>query len=304
MNKNLTVFVITNTINHIAAVVGRYSFLKHNPELNVKILYMDKDFEKFNVFDSKKFYRNVSKDTISNKKLCLGEKKREILGECTWYKDSIPSFFPMRFLIPEYVNYEGICFLSEPDIFCLNKLGNILNYLKPNKKLAAVMQTGGPGKDLPATSVMLFDASKLKEWSFDSITNFMFKSKNDFNELMYLKTMYKNNDVNIMPKEYNDFNNIDSNTILTHMTNSLTQPWKSGLTYTEDELHNSTRKKDEKSTDVKTFLQSENKNLEKVFFKLAAEAFEKGYLTKEDITLNIERKYIRKDFFNKIKEYL
>lgn len=93
MNKNLTVFVITNTINHIAAVVGRYSFLKHNPELNVKILYMDKDFEKFNVFDSKKFYRNVSKDTISNKKLCLGEKKEKFLENVLGIKIRFQVFF-------------------------------------------------------------------------------------------------------------------------------------------------------------------------------------------------------------------
>jgi len=297
-----TIYVQSNTQSRVPALVSKYSYLKHNPDWNVEILYMDEHFKNFNKYNGKVFYRNVSQAVANEKERCLGEKKRDVLGECTWYQDSIQNFFPMRFLIPEYVNYEGICLLVESDIFCLKKLGNILDYLEENKKLAAVMQTKGPGKDLPASSVMLFDASQLKEWSFDSVVQFMFESKQDFNDLMYLRTMYQNKEINIMPKIYNDFNNIKNDTILTHMINTVTQPWKTGLEYMDDKIHNSTRKNQDQKTEKKYFLSPENPQIETCFFELATEAFFKGYLTMEEINSDIKNGHIRKDFLNKIRE--
>lgn len=301
MKKKPTIFVQTNTQSRVPALVSRYSYLKHNPDWNVEILYMDEHFKSFDKYDGRVFYRNVSQAVINDKERCLGEKKRDTLGECTWYKDSIQNFFPMRFLIPEYVNYEGICLLVESDIFCLKKLDNILDYLEKNKKLAAAMQTKGPGKDLPASSVMLFDASKLKEWSLNSISHLMFESKQDFNDLMYLRTMYQNNEITIMPKIYNDFNNVEDDTVLSHMINTITQPWKTGLEYNDDKIHNSTRKNTEEKG-KKFFLPPENPKVETCFFELATEALLKGYLTLDDINNDINNGHIRTDFVQKIRE--
>lgn len=300
MSDKPTVFVQTNSQSRVPALVSRYSYIKHNPDWNAEILYMDQHFTNFNKYDGKVFYRNVPQEMVTDKEICLGEKKRETLGECTWYKDSIQSFFPMRYLIPEYVNYKGICLLVESDIYCLKSLGNVLDYLKPDKKLAAVMQTKGPGRDLPASSVILFDASKLKEWSLDSIGEFMFESKKDFNDLMYLRSMYQDNHITIMPKTYNDFNNIEDDTILTHMINTVTQPWKTGMEYTDDKIHNSTRKETKEKLEKKYFLAPENPLIETRFFQLAKEAFENNYLTKEDIDIDIQKGYIRTDFFEKM----
>lgn len=289
-----TVYIQTNSMSHVPALVSKYSYEKFNPDWDVKILYMDKDFKNFDKFDGNIFYRNIPEKLIS-KDILNGEKKREVLGECTWYKDnSIQNFFPMRFLIPEFVDYSGICLLVESDIFCLKKL-DIEKYLDPTKKLSAVMQTDGPGKDFPASSVLLFDASKLKEWNLEYISNYMFESKKDFNNLMYLRDMYNNNEINIMPLKYNDFNNIDDNTILTHMINTITQPWKTGLEYRVDMLHNSTKSED-KNVIIKKFEKHTNPNIEKVFIDLAKEALVNGALTLDDINCDINKGYIRKDF--------
>ena len=288
-----TIFIQTNLESKIPALVSLYSFKKYNPDWDVKILYMDKDFINFNIHDGKTFYRNVPSNKIEESERIIGEKKREILGKCVWYKDSLQNFFPMRFLIPEYVKYEGICLLVESDMFCLKSFDNLLDYLKENKKLSAVMQTGGPGKDLPASSVLLFEASKLKEWSFKKLSKFMFKKKKDFNDLMYLRDMYQKNEVNILPLKYNDFNNIDKETIITHMINTVSQPWKTGLEYSDDKLHNS--KKSNESKDKKKFLKSQNPIIEKKFIELAKEALVKGFLTINDINHNINKGYIRKD---------
>ena len=71
------------------------------------------------------------------------------------------SFFPVRFLIPELLNYKGKALIIDPDIFAVKPFNNIEKYLTDDKPIATCMNIN----NLPASSVMLLDTSKFKSWS-------------------------------------------------------------------------------------------------------------------------------------------
>lgn len=274
--NNLSVIIHTNRFNLLTALISQYSFKKFHPYLNVNISIIEKDFPKFLENDGKVFLR----------------KSRNF--ECVWYKEYSQSFFPIRFLIPEKVNYSGNILIIDPDIFLVKKLDiDILKDYLTDKNICACMNING----LPASSVMLLNAAKFKHWNYEQLCNDMFVKKKDFDSYMYLKDEQKNMTISTLPSYYNDYDIITSDTILLHTTKTHTQPWKTGMIYKKHELHN--MRKNEDSEEL-IFEKHASQKVEDFFFKLAKEAYDNGFIDKQLIEQSIENKWIRKDFFNKI----
>ena len=69
------------------------------------------------------------------------------------------------------------------------------------------------------------------------------------------------------------------------------------MIYKKHELHN--MRKNENSEEL-IFEKHASQEVEDFFFKLAKEAYDKGFIDKQLIEQSIENKWVRKDFFNKI----
>jgi len=271
------VVIHTNKFNLIGALVGKYSFKKFHPYLDVDITIIENDFPKFLENDGKIFVR----------------KSRDY--ECVWHKEYTQSFFPTRFLIPEKYNYSGNILVIDPDIFLVKKLNidDLKNYFN-DKNMCACMNING----LPASSVMLLNASKFKHWNCDKLCDDMFRKKKDFDNYMYLLDEKNNNNISILPHYYNEYDTISDDTVLLHTTKTHTQPWKTGLTYKEYELHNMRKNPNSKEL---VFKKHASQKVEDFFFKLAKETYDNGFIDKELINLSIKNKWIREDFYDKLK---
>ena len=270
----LRIVIHTNKYNILSALVSKYSLKKYHPYLDVDIVTVEEHFPKFLENDSKTFIR----------------KSRDY--DCFWYKDYSQSFFPIRFLIPELYNYSGHLLIIDPDVFLVKKMDNIEQYFN-GKKLCACMNIN----NLPASSVMLLNASKFKHWNYNKLCDDLFNDKKDFDDYMYLKDELKEDNISILPDYYNEYDKINDKTILLHTTKTHTQPWKTGLSYKEHELHNIP--KSDESKDL-IFKQHESKEVEDFFFKLAKEAYNNNYINDDLIKDSIKNKYIREDFYKKL----
>ena len=96
---------------------------------------------------------------------------------------------------------------------------------------------------------------------------------------------------------YNEYDKITDKTILLHTTKTHTQPWKTGLTYKDHELHNIPISNDSKEL---VFEKHKSQQVEDFFFKLSKEAYDNNFINDDLIKLSIKNKYIRRDFYNKL----
>ena len=79
----------------------------------------------------------------------------------------------------------------------------------------------------PRSEMMLLNAKKVN-WNFKSLIEKLFNLELDYSDLMNL-SFNENLKIKNIDKKYNSHDNINSDTVLLHTTNRLTQPWKEGL---------------------------------------------------------------------------
>lgn len=278
----MKVFIHTNDKQKIGAKVSHYSFVRHNPDLEVELIEL-KDYPVLTQRQGHTYSRS---------------------GQTyVWDNEDLQSFTPLRFAAAERANYKGSALIVDPDVFCLMPLGSI------GEKISETHPIACRYVGYWASSVMLLKCDQLQSWKFDEIIYKLFNGKLDYRDLMSL-TWISDDIIKNLDEAYNSFDTINEDTILLHNTSRVTQPWKTGLEI--DYLHDNKLKVNK----VRRLLGSVKRAVYKkrqyyqphpdhrqieLFLEYLKGAVESGYILESEIIEAIKLKYVRKDLMDLIK---
>lgn len=147
-----------------------------------------------------------------------------------WRIDDLQSFTPLRFMPPELMGFKGRALVTDPDVFAVSDVWELLNrdmegkaiLCRPRSRISKSVK--GP----MASSVMLLDCAKLTHWHAAEQFNEMFDGTRDYKK--WITLMYEDRDaIGLLEKNWNDLDVLNRRTKLLHTTKRWTQPWKAGL---------------------------------------------------------------------------
>lgn len=277
MAKN-TVFIHTNAKQILGAKVGAHALRRNSatPEaFEVKVL----ERESYAFFDAKEgqpFLRNG--------------------GTRLWHNDDLQSFTPLRFLPPELMDYQGRAVVTDPDVFAVGDIAELLTRDMHGKAIMAVRRDGhNDQKDYVASSVMLLDCAKLTHWRCEAQFNEMFEMKRDYVPWVSLQ-LEDPETIGFLEPEWNHFDTLTERTKLLHNTKRNTQPWKTGLPvdYTVREgrrfglLPNSWFA-------ARRYKPHPDPKQESFFFGLLRECLETGAVSEDLVRQEMRRNHLRHD---------
>jgi hypothetical protein len=297
-----TVFIHTNEQQIIGAYVAMYSMQKasaHADKFDVRLVRLEETPHLMK--RQGKQYRRKGKDAV-------------------WLNEDLQSFSPLRRMIPQLMGFEGRAVVTDPDVFAI---GDIYDLLTMDMGGKAIMCRNinegykGNGKSFYASSVMLLDCSKLKHWHWDNDIDQMFKGKLDYGPWIGLSTEDPES-IGELGEEWNSFDKLTPKTRLLHTTERLTQPWKTGLPIDFDlttakakpnisrsSLYRLWRKL---TSDVKDALHPPRYRphpdpaQEQLFFKLLKGAIEEGYVSRDALQKSISSRDVRPDVVKILKK--
>ncbi len=205
------VFIHTNPKQLLGALVGRYTMKAksaHASEFDVEII-------------------DTTEQTYLDRyhgKLYLREDRK-----AKWDKNDLQSFTPLRFLPPQLMGFQGRAIVTDPDVFALKDIYDLLTLDLQGKAIAARKIRPKDGRPAYwASSVMLLDCAKLKHWKWEEQVDAMFRFKLDYRDWVSLMTEDQSTILEL-PEEWNHYDVLNENTRLLHNTARITQPWKTGL---------------------------------------------------------------------------
>ncbi len=202
LDKNIKIFIQTNPQQELAAKVSKYSFNKFGFN-NIELLKLN-NVELLKKNFGKRYYRN---------------------GKLVQFDPyDLQSFTLLRFLPPKLID-DDYCLVVDPDVFAISDLSSINNYMTDNDfKIFCTKK-----KSLNRSEVMLINCKKnFKLWDFDQLINDIFSKKIDYSELINLEFVEKKL-IGTLDPSFNSLDEINTDTILLHTSNRITQPWKQGL---------------------------------------------------------------------------
>jgi len=176
-------------------------------------------FRKFGIKEDDIFFLNFKKNDLIQS--YVGQKYLRN-GKLKIFKNDLQSFTLLRFLGPEFLNYKGKALIIDPDVFAIQDPSNIIKHLNNETAIACTFYN-----EVPRSEVMLVNCNQIS-WNFKKILSDLFSLKLDYKDLMNL-TFDKSLKIKELSKSYNSHDKINSDTILLHTTNRITQPWKEGL---------------------------------------------------------------------------
>ncbi len=205
------VFIHTNERQWLGALVAEYSFKRNsrNPDaFAVKFIHTH-DYPFLAAKEGQTFLR--------------GGTTRD------WRMDDLQSFTPLRFLPPKLMNYSGRAVVTDPDVFAVGDINELLDRDMQGKAVLGRHRSAKEGKAYQvATSVMLMDCGKLSHWDTESDFDALFRFEKDYKEWMVLA--YEDPAmIGYLEDCWNDFDHLGAETRLLHNTKRRTQPWKTGL---------------------------------------------------------------------------
>lgn len=205
-----TVFIQANDRQYLGARISAYSYRRNA---------RDPDSFDVRILHTRDFPRLMN----ANQSILRGGQVRQ------WDPDDLQSFTPLRFYPPQAMGFQGVAVVTDPDVFALGDIGELLNRDLAGKAVWAVARPGHNKRhDYIATSVMLLDCSKLKHWRFDEELDSLFGHKFDYFSWIELKRQDPST-IGFLEPEWNDFDRLTPRTKLLHTTKRRTQPWKTGL---------------------------------------------------------------------------
>jgi len=267
------------------AVLAKYAIEKHLPKNSgITVDYINVDeIEVFKNFAGK-VYLFAGKPRVYNPK-------------------DLQSFTLSRFMAPELMDYKGSAVVIDPDIFVVKDISPIFNVNMAGKAIAACRK-----KSYWDTSFMLMDCTKLTHWSIDDILKGLRDKKLDYAiDVMSLKHEPEDSILEL-PRIWNNLDTLTPDTMAVHMTNRMTQPWKTGLAIDftrnpmprvfgiipREPIHKLIGR-------YPTHYQKHpNPKIESFFFYLAKEAMKDSVITREWLQKEIDAGHIRKDLLEKI----
>lgn len=289
------VFVHTNEKQWLGALVAEYSFRRNsrNPSaFDVKFIHT-RDYPFLAAKEGQRFLR-------------AGTQR-------VWRMDDLQSFTPLRFLPPKLMNWQGRAVVTDPDVFAV---GDVNELLDQDMGDAAVMGRHRSGKSQKsyqvATSVLLMDCARLQHWDVEAEFDQLFRGEKDYKEWMVLAYEAPEN-IGFIENYWNDFDNLDDQTRLIHNTKRKTQPWKTGLPvdYTPaDKFKNQPLLASINRLRAKVFGEygllgryQEHPDLrqEQLFFGLLKECLENGHVSEELLRDEISKNHVRHDAFEVLK---
>jgi hypothetical protein len=222
-----------------------------------------------------------------------------------WLMEDLQSFTPIRFTPPELKGYQGRAVVVDPDVFAA---GDVYELLTRDMEGAAVMcrSRGTSGKKY-ATSVMLMDCAKLKQWHCETQFNQMFEFKLDYMDWINL-VHEPEESIKLFEPEWNDFDRLTPKTKLLHNTSRWTQPWKTGLPvdFTPSTKNHSIfkvlgmyRRAREalfgRYGGLGSYRRHPDPNQERFFFGLLRECLEKGVVSEALVRDEMQKNHVRHD---------
>ena len=285
------VFVHTNEKQWLGALVAEYSFRRNsrNPDaFEVRFIH-----------------------TRDHPFLAAKEGQTFLRGGTTriWRMDDLQSFTPLRFLPPKLMNWQGRAVVTDPDVFAV---GDVNELLDRDMGGTAVMGRHRSGKDdkqyQVATSVLLMDCARLKHWDVERDFDQLFTREKDYKEWMVLAYEDPAN-IGYLEDFWNDFDRLDENTRLIHNTKRKTQPWKTGLPvdYTPaDKFKDKPLLASLNRLRARVFGEygllghykaHPDRKQEEFFFGLLKECIETGHISEDLVRDEIRSNHVRQDAF-------
>jgi hypothetical protein len=212
MNKPV-VFIHTNDQQMLGAIVSAHSFRRQTrqPErFEVRLLRLEQ---------TPHLYAREGRSYLRMGKMA------------TWHNADLQSFSPLRRMVPQLMGFEGRALVTDPDVFSVN--GDVLELLDSDMHGKAIVcrnlpaEKGG-GEGRWASSVMLLDCAKLAHWRWDEQIDALFAGTLDYKPWIQLADEDPQT-IGDLPEVWNSFDKLEPETRLLHMTERLTQPWKTGL---------------------------------------------------------------------------
>lgn len=285
------VFIHTNERQWLGALVSEYSFRRNSRQPDA--------------FDVRFIH------TRDHPFLAAREGQVFLRGGTTrvWRMDDLQSFTPLRFLPPKLMNWQGRAVVTDPDVFAV---GDINELLDRDMGSVAVMGRHRSGKSdkgyQVATSVMLLDCARLQHWHVEKEFGQLFASEKDYKEWIVLAYEDPAN-IGYFEDCWNDFDHLDENTRLIHNTKRRTQPWKTGLPV---DFTPADKFKDKPLLASLNRLRARvfgeygllghyhehpDKRQEQLFFGLLQECLDCGHVTEELVRQEISKNHVRHDAF-------
>ena len=285
------VFVHTNEKQWLGALVAEYSFRRNsrNPTaFDVKFIHT-RDYPFLAAKEGQSFLRGGT--------------------QRVWRMDDLQSFTPLRFMPPKLMNWEGRAVVTDPDVFAV---GDVNELLDRDMAGAAVMGRHRSGKSEKgyqvATSVLLMDCARLRHWDVEAEFNQLFSGEKDYKEWMVLAYEDPAN-IGYLENCWNDFDNLDEETRLIHNTKRKTQPWKTGLPvdYTPaNKFKNKPLLASLNRLRAKLFgeygllghyQEHPDRRQEELFFGLLKECIASGHVSEDLVRDEISKNHVRHDAF-------
>ncbi len=205
------VFIHTNHRQMLGALVSRYSMRRNSASpdaFDVRIL-----------------------DTADHPFLAAREGQLYLRDGATrpWHDDDLQSFTPLRFQPPAAMGYQGRALVTDPDVFAVGDVNELLTRDMQGKAILCRLRSGSKGRaGLLASSVMLLDCEKLRSWRCEEQFGEMFEMRRDYSDWIGLQ-LEPRESIGLFENEWNDFDRLTPATKLLHNTKRYTQPWKAGL---------------------------------------------------------------------------
>jgi hypothetical protein len=277
-----TVFIQANDRQYLGAKISAHSYKRNarDPDsFDVRILHT-RDFPR--LLDGDQTY------------LRAGEVK-------CWDPDDLQSFTPLRFYPPEAMGYEGVAVVTDPDVFAVGDIGELLARDMQGKAILGVERPGDKSRPFyVASSVMLLDCAKLKHWDLDKNLDGLFGHKFDYFDWMHLGREDPDSIGRLEP-EWNDFDRLTPNTKLLHTTKRRTQPWKTGLPV--DYSIKARSAGQALGRLWPWYRRHPDRNQEALVFSLLAELVDLGEVTRDELQREMEANHIRHDAPQMIDRY-
>ena len=286
-----TVFIHTNHRQMLGAIVSQYSMKRNSasPEAFDVHLIEHRQFDFFEAYEGREYLRDGASRV--------------------WRNEDLQSFTPLRFMPPELMSYRGRAVVTDPDVFAVGDVMELLNRDMQGNKIVCRPRSGAKGYEgVLATSVMLLDCAQLTHWNVRKQFDQLFERTLDYADWIGLKNEDRSK-IGLFEHEWNDFDKLTEKTKLIHNTKRRTQPWKSGLPadYVPAEkwkffpplrwLLRARRKLFGDYAFVPDYKSHPDPHQEAFFFGLLRECVEKGLVSEDFIRQEMSKNHVRHDAF-------
>lgn len=294
-----TVFVHTNAHEIVAAMVAMYSHQIVSPnadKFDLKLIKQE---------DYPHLMKRHGQSCIRNRQ------------EAAWYKDVPQSFLPLRFLVPQLMDYKGIAIVTDPDIIAVADIYDLFARDLGDKAILArpvYVENRLIGHN---SSVMVLDCNRLAHWKWEEQIDAVFNRQRDLQDWIWLNTEPRDI-IGNLEAEWNHYDYLNQKRKLLHCTNQTTQPWKTGILYRSENMNNQPKSWKGKLLRLKNrnfvsilgslkrklfsrsnryYLQHCDPRQEQLFFCLLRKCLETNLISEDLLRSEIAQQHIRPDVF-------